>query len=223
MKSHKVLLLAISALICLSLFSIGFASWTISNRPSPNNFSTSLIADDVLKFNEFVSYCDDSWNPSSSFDSFDFYKTGFVSTSDDGSYVVSDQGTITIRLKIASASCFNRFNNPESIAFSFQLSSSNQNLNLFNNPTDLEKNISCSTIESTIDFVEEVAPSSSRITFNLSYDDYGTSEYVYLTINYQFNILNLDYFKDTIYPILNEDNFKFRLSAILSVVQGGDN
>ena len=77
MKSSKLKYYITMILISLSLISIGFASWTISNDVKIKDDSI-IIVDDVMKYNDYLSY---TLTP------FSYYKTGFVSNTGEADTV----------------------------------------------------------------------------------------------------------------------------------------
>ena len=89
MKSSKLKYYITMILISLSLISIGFASWTISNDVKIKDDSI-IIVDDVMKYNDYLSY---TLTP------FSYYKTGFVSN--------------TGELRTIGADTVNLFNNAD--------------------------------------------------------------------------------------------------------------
>ncbi len=199
-------------LSCLTIFSVGFASWNISGNSTSTNLSGFIQVDNVINPNEYVTFVDKDGNPTTEFDIFDFYKTGFV---DENSEIV-DKGTLQFYLNINLKKCFEKFADASSLLFNLELLC-NSNINIFNNSEKLGRVISVENLsqpDSSCNENETVSTDGTTSLLSFSLDN--MLETVTIKISYIFTIKDSDYFKTTLYETFNRDDFSFSLSTKFS-------
>lgn len=199
-------------LSCFTIFSVGFASWNISASSSSTNASGFIQVDNVINSNEYITFVDSTGNPTTEFNVFDFYKTGFVN---DASEIV-DEGTLQFYLKINLKKCFEKFTDASSLLFNLELLC-NSNINIFNNSEKLGRGISVENLTqpgSSCNENETVSTDGTTSLLSFSLDN--TLETVTIKITYTFTIKDSDYFKTTLYEAFNRDDFSFSLSTKFS-------
>lgn len=224
MRRSRVSIYLIMLLAVISLVSVGFASWNITD-----DFTTSasgmIVVDDVMKVNNYIT-C------SNNVKKFGFFKTGFV----DSDGIVSNVGTIETNLTLNIANCKKKF--PDSDTLEIDLSLESSNLGIFNE--DGKSTVSITIIDitnennSSIITLNEGYPTCSS-TLHLSIFDLknykSMTNTITLKVIYTFTVINTEelpiteyykdapysnYFASTIYPILLRENFNFVLSAKLT-------
>lgn len=188
----------------LSIISVGFATWVTTNDSVLTTDITGIIeVEDVLKSNDYIE-C-----KINQISKFGFFKTGFVDK--DGN--VSSIGTIDIPIIINIENCKIKFKN--CTALEIDLSFESNNLYLFNSETNLT--LSMSVLK---DELEIESSQTSNNTTLLSIFDISTfnnlSNNIIIHAIYKFEIVNKEYFVNTVYPELLKDDFNFNLSARLS-------
>ncbi len=199
MKRIRLRYYLIILLATLSLTSVGFASWLVSDSATASTNGLILV-EDVLKVNDYIT-CS-----SGDITSFKFFKTGFV-TSDNS---ISTTGTITVNLSINLDECKKKFSDCNTIEV--ELDMIQENLAIFNS-------------EGNISFQTKVMNGSAEITSKhttndtlsiTEFDLENTSGVMTVTIIYTFTIENVEYFKSTVYPHLLQEDFNFIMSAKLT-------
>ena len=198
MRGNKFKYYLVIILASLSLTSVGFASWIVSDTITEST-SGLIIVEDVLKANDFIT-CS-----SEDITKFGFYKNGFL----DADSNILTTGNVNALFTIDLDECKNEFKDCNTVAV--EINMSQDNLYLFNS-TKLSMTIEVKQGESII---------SSRTTYNnsLSVTSFSlpiTSGSVEVQITYIFEINDLEYFRNTIYPILLNEDFNFVLSAKLT-------
>lgn len=226
MKKIKLTYYLVMLLSLISLVSVGFASWTVTD-----DFSTTasgmIVVDDVMKVNDYIT-C------SSNVNKFAFFKTGFV----DETGKVSNVGTIETTLTVNIANCKKKF--PECNTLEIDLSLESTNIGIFN--SEGNSTISIKVIDITSNDSSEHrdiplnngSPISSDTLFLAILDlkNYqNLSSTITLKVVYTFIVTNTvdipyteyykgapyaNYFASTIYPVLLRENFNFVLSAKLT-------
>ncbi len=195
----------IMILACLCLVSIGFASWITSFDITNLSLSSSILVDDVFKYNDYIIINETNI--------FDIYTTGFV----DKDKNISNTGKITANFTINLKECFNKLNSIDKLNFSIRLETSN-NSNLFKNAYLTSSislsvnNISYQPIadinDKTEKYINTLGESFSDIDFELTKGE----DTVNVLLEYQFILKDNTDFND-IYEMLNNDNFSIAISA----------
>ncbi len=199
-------------LSCFTIFSVGFASWNISGNSTSTNLSGFIQVDNVINSNEYITFVDKDGNPTTEFDIFDFYKTGFV----DENLEIVDEGSLCLYLNINLKKCFEKFTNASSILFNIELLC-NSNINIFNNKDNLGKAVSVEKLnqaDSSCNKNETVSNDGTSSLLSFSLDN--TLETVTIKITYTFTIINHEYYEATLYEALDRDDFSFSLSTKFS-------
>ncbi len=199
-------------LSCLTIFSVGFASWNISSNSSSTNLSGFIHVDNVINSNEYITFVDIDGNPTTEFDVFDFYKTGFVNKNSE----IVDEGILQFYLNVNLKKCFEKFTNASSLLFQIELLC-NSNINIFNNSENLGKVVSVEKMnqtESSCNETETVSNDGTSSILSFSLDN--TLETVTIKISYRFTIINHEYYKTTLYDAFNRNDFNFSLSTKFS-------
>ena len=197
MRRLKMQCTILIILACLSIMSVGFASWVTIND-SDITISGSIVVDNVLDSNNYIT-CNN-------IQVFKYFKTGFVS--DDNKIV--NTGYISFDLVINNKTCKENFKDDQNLDISLQLESNN--LNLFHSDIismEVKKNNETRPHLFSNDNNICVLP----ITITNFHSD---SDTITLHIEYVFTILNTEKFSNEVYPILITDNFNFALSAKLT-------
>ncbi len=196
-------------LVFLSLFGVGFASWNVTDNYATGGTSGTIVVDDVLKFNDYIQYVDDTGQVIDEIEIFDFYKTGFV---DEHKEVVTT-GHIKFNLKIDMARIKQKFSNSENIIFELTLRA-NQMVNLFNNTQGLQESVKATLIyqsaTSEITVEETKSDTVSKIEF-ICPNIY--EEEVTVKFDYTFEIIDVEIFKTNVYPVINNPDFNLSLSV----------
>lgn len=201
MKKVKLTYYLVMLLSLISLVSVGFASWTVTD-----DFSTTasgmIVVDDVMKVNDYIT-C------SSNVNKFAFFKTGFV----DETGKVSNVGTIETTLTVNIANCKKKF--PECNTLEIDLSLESEYLSLFNSVGNLEMNVELKNGEDVITTTNTSGDKLYLSIFDLS-DFKSMADKITINVVYTFEIKNIEYFKTNVYPILLRQSFNFVLSAKLT-------
>lgn len=99
MKKIGLLFSVLPLLMCVVIFSVGFASWTAS-IPISGTSSIGITSNNVYYSTDYVNV--------SEIDIFDYTSFHFLDTSDEAAPVPSDVGYITVRCKIDIDACKSR-------------------------------------------------------------------------------------------------------------------
>ncbi len=188
----------------MSIISVGFATWVTTNDIAATDEITGIIeVEDVLKSNDYIT-CE-----TNQISKFGFFKTGFVDK--DGN--VSSIGKINIPIIINIENCKNKFKN--CTALEIDLSFESKNLYLFNSENNLTLSMTVLKDELEIESSQTSNNTTLLSIFDISnFNDLSNNITIYAIYNFQ--ILNKDYFVNTIYPELLKEDFNFNLSARLS-------
>ena len=190
-------------LATLSLFSVGFASWVVSDNAIAST-SGMIVVDDVLRHNDYIT-CG-----SGGITKFSYFKTGFV----DKEGNISTTGNIKTNLTIKIENCQDKFKDCNTLEVHLSLES--KDISVFNSPENILLTVEIKNGEDII------ATSSSGILDNMHLAIFDISGFqslnddIELSVVYTFTILNQDYYTTQIYPILLQNSFNFVLSAKLT-------
>lgn len=207
MKDKRAYASFIIFLSFLSLMGVGFASWSVAGNTTSKDLSGMIEVEDVLKYNDYVNFVDESGNTTDQFDVFKFYKTGFVN---DALEIVND-GYINLYLKIDLTKCFEKFSTCNTISFYIDLECTT-NTNIFNNGSKLGKEINVKIGEENVmSYAEDINNEGTKSSVCITLDNSNTT--VLVKLSYKFTILDQDYFKTTLYNAFNQSDFNFSLSA----------
>ena len=223
MKKVKLTYYLVMLLSLISLVSVGFASWTVTD-----DFSTTasgmIVVDDVMKVNDYIT-C------SSNVKKFGFFKTGFV----DEAGKVSNVGTIETTLTVNIANCKKKF--PECNTLEIDLSLESTNIGVFISEGNSTISLKISDItngnDKEIPINEDYLTSSEKLFFAIiDINNFQSmASPITLKVVYTFTVINTidtpyteyykdapyaNYFASTIYPVLLRENFNFVLSAKLT-------
>ena len=184
-------------LACLSIISVGFASWVTANDTT-FSFNDSIVVDDIQDNNNYIT-CNN-------LKIFKYFKTGFV---DENNKIVNN-GSISFDLIINNKNCKAKFTDSTDLEISLQLESNN--LNLFHSDIiSMEVKKDNEPQNPLLSFDQTICVLPITITnFKQERDT------ITLKIEYLFTITNLDEFSNTVYPILLTNDFNFVLSAKLT-------
>ena len=202
MKKVKLTYYLVMLLALISLVSVGFASWSVTD-----DFSTStsgmIVVEDVMKANDYI-VCD-----SSNVTKFGFFKTGFV----DSVGKISNIGTISTTLTINIDNCKKKFSDCNTLEIDLSLES--EHLSIFNSVGNLEMSVELKNGENVI-----TTNNTSGNKIYLSIFDLSGFKSLYnevtISVVYTFEIKNNEYYTTTVYPILLRETFNFVLSAKLT-------
>ena len=202
MKKIKLTYYLVMLLSLISLVSVGFASWTVTD-----DFSTTasgmIVVDDVMKVNDYIT-CD-----SSNLTKFGYFKSGFVNENGE----ISNLGTIATSITINIANCKRKFNDCDTLEIDLNLES--EYLSLFNSVDNLEMSVELKNGDDVITTTNTSGDKLYLSIFDLR-DFKSMSDKVTINVVYTFEIKNLEYFKTNVYPILLRQSFNFVLSAKLT-------
>lgn len=204
MKSSKLKYYITMILISLSLISIGFASWTISNDVKIKDDSI-IIVDDVMKYNDYLNY---TLTP------FSYYKTGFVSNTGE----LTNDGIISVELVVNIDNCKTKFTS-SSLELELTLRTIGADtVNLFNN-ADLPLTVS---INGTVLNDSQVTKNNtSAVTkYVTKYVINGLSQSS-LTLSFEYKLTKNDSFnfQEIIYNTFYNKEVYFGLSAKITEVE----
>lgn len=194
MKSSKLKYYITMILISLSLISIGFASWTISNDVKIKDDSI-IIVDDVMKYNDYLSY---TLTP------FSYYKTGFVSNTGE----LTNDGIISVELVVNIDNCKTKFTS-SSLELELTLRTIGADtVNLFNN-ADLPLTVS---INGTVLNDSKVTKNNTSAVTKYVINDLSQSS---LTLSFEYKLTKNDSlnFQEIIYNTFYNKEVYFGLSA----------
>ena len=194
MKSSKLKYYITMILISLSLISIGFASWTISNDVKIKDDSI-IIVDDVMKYNDYLSY---TLTP------FSYYKTGFVSNTGK----LTNDGIISVELVVNIDNCKTKFTS-SSLELELTLRTIGADtVNLFNN-ADLPLTVS---INGTVLNDSQVTKNNTSVVTKYVINDLSQSS---LTLSFEYKLTKNDSlnFQEIIYNTFYNKEVYFGLSA----------
>jgi len=194
MKSSKLKYYITMILISLSLISIGFASWTISNDVKIKDDSI-IIVDDVMKYNDYLSY---TLTP------FSYYKTGFVSNTGE----LTNDGIISVELVVNIDNCKTKFTS-SSLELELTLRTIGADtVNLFNN-ADLPLTVS---INGTVLNDSQVTKNNTSAVTKYVINDLSQSS---LTLSFEYKLTKNDSlnFQEIIYNTFYNKEVYFGLSA----------
>ena len=187
-------------LISLSLISIGFASWTISNDVKIKDDSI-IIVDDVMKYNDYLSY---TLTP------FSYYKTGFVSNTGE----LTNDGIISVELVVNIDNCKTKFTS-SSLELELTLRTIGADtVNLFNN-ADLPLTVS---INGTVLNDSQVTKNNTSAVTKYVINDLSQSS---LTLRFEYKLTKDDSlnFQEIIYNTFYNKEVYFGLSAKITEVE----
>lgn len=185
-------------LACLSIISVGFASW-VTTDDSNFNITGSIVVDDVRTQNRYL-VCNES-----DIVVFNFFKTGFVNT--DGT--ISDTGQIYVPFTVNINNCKEEFADNSKLEITINFTTINMDifvedpLNLSIVLKDTNDNI-IKTIDKTKDgLLSFEIDNLIEIVNNVEYRLY-----------YQFKIneVNKTFIED-VYPVLLQEDFSFNIMA----------
>ena len=200
MKSSKLKYYITMILISLSLISIGFASWTISNDVKIKDDSI-IIVDDVMKYNDYLSY---TLTP------FSYYKTGFVSNTGE----LTNDGIISVELVVNIDNCKTKFAS-SSLELELTLRTIGADtVNLFNN-ADLPLTVS---INGTVLNDSQVTKNNTSAVTKYVINDLSQSS---LTLSFEYKLTKNDSlnFQEIIYNTFYNKEVYFGLSAKITEVE----
>ena len=205
-------------LCILSLVSIGFASWTISEE-SKEEVLGSMQTDNVINSAEFVQLnteLGETANPG--IKCFDYQEYGYLS--EDGTYV-TDTGYIYTYFVLDLEKCYNLFNSEyDSIDIILDLhyaSDVTTDLNLFKKPTDSSStgyhdiSATCSSDTTGVNIeLEEVDTGdaqqySVKLKFKQILASQPSNNKVYFTVKYSLFATTGDYFYSNIFQKMYMD------------------
>lgn len=200
MKSSKLKYYITMILISLSLISIGFASWTISNDVKIKD-DNIIIVDDVMKYNDYLSY---TLTP------FSYYKTGFVSNTGE---LIND-GIISVELVVNIDNCKTKFTS-DRLELELTLRTIGADtVNLFNN-ADLPLTVS---IKGTVLSDSQVTKNNTSAVTKYVINDLSQSS---LTLRFEYKLTKNDSlnFQEIIYNTFYNKEVYFGLSAKITEVE----
>lgn len=184
-------------LACLSIISVGFASWVTANDTT-FSFNGSIVVDDIQDNNNYIT-CNN-------LKIFKYFKTGFVNENNE----IVKNGSISFYLVINNKNCKAKFTDSTDLAISLQLESNN--LNLFHSDIiSMEVKKDNEPQNPLLSFDQTICVLPIKIT-NFKQE----KDTITLKIEYLFTITNLNEFSNTVYPILLTNDFNFVLSAKLT-------
>lgn len=204
MKSSKLKYYITMILISLSLISIGFASWTISNDVKIKDDSI-IIVDDVMKYNDYLSY---TLTP------FSYYKTGFVSNTGE----LTNDGIISVELVVNIDNCKTKFTS-SSLELELTLRTIGADtVNLFNN-ADLPLTVSIVySLNATVLNDSQVTKNNTSAVTKYVINDLSQSS---LTLRFEYKLTKNDSlnFQEIIYNTFYNKEVYFGLSAKITEVE----
>lgn len=216
-KVNRINFYLVMFLAALSLVTVGFASWTITDDFSTTT-SGMIIVDDVLKVNDYIT-CEGNVKK------FGYFKNGFVNEI-DGNYEVSNVGYIEATLTINIAKCKTKFADCNTLEIDLSLESTD--LGIFNSVGNSSIAISITNVTDvnnpkTITLSSEPTSSGSLYLAIIDLKNYKTlPNEITLSVVYSFTSMDskekpyTEYFSKEIYPILLREGFNFVLSAKLT-------
>lgn len=217
-------------LCLLSLVSIGFASWTITEGPKEEQMLGSMMTDNIINSAEFISLNTEygrlnDKNEKTGVDWFDYEQTGYL----DEAGTFTDTGHIITYYKIDLQKCKVFFENYDSLKVTLTICYANNNntdLNIFaNHDSKNPEYLGNRKFESFVNISDINYTSSSKldgkkyvidIYFNDFIENYnydGTNQYLEFDIKYTFFATTGPYFNQFIYRYLYGDQIEFSINA----------
>ncbi len=212
MKRIRLRYYLIILLATLSLTSVGFASWLVSDSATAST-NGLIVVEDVLKANDYV-VC------GTAIEKFKYFKTGFL---DENNNIVNS-GSISVPLTIYMDECNNKFAEE---TLEMQLSLADPSLQIFSGNGNIQFTAVVTTPSGSI--TPSLMVNSDSTLLTAIFDLPITSGEVNITITYTFTFNNVNelsedafrteyqtYFKKNIYPYLVQADFNFSFSAKLT-------
>lgn len=222
MKHRRSNYLIITLLMCLSLVSVGFASWNISSGVATDTVLPSVATDIVVNSSDYVYL--DTTKGTDGITCFDYKNTGYLNSSG----VVTDTGYIDTYYKINQKKCAEIFSGFNSVKLTIRLQydpSTPSSTNIFADHRDsngyrsINHNINTSLgyTANKID-TSEVCYQVEIVFINLigNYNSTTSNEEVSFTLSYALFATTGEYFKTNIYPCLYSDNVTFKTIVTIS-------
>lgn len=211
MKKVKLTYYLVMLLALISLVSVGFASWSITDDLS-TSVSGMIVVDDIMKVNDYIT-CD-----SNNLTKFGYFKSGFVSKNEDDKYVISNEGTITTSIEINVDNCKKKFDNSESLQIYLYLQSDYLS-SFYNEYMEMRIELKYKDNTNPISSMQVYDNDLHSTNFNINISEKNVSN-ITIDVIYTFRIIDNEYFSQYVYPVLLRDNFNFVLSAKL-IGEGG--
>lgn len=193
-------------LACLSIISVGFASWVTTTDSISTTIDGTIIVDDVATNTEYLS---------SNLIPFNYYKTKFVDEENN----LTDTGTMTAILTLTEKG-MNLFKNDSSMEI--QLNLYCKYLSLLNDSTNILMNVSAELITGDSSLLSITSKSYNDTDYNLVLNiqnintlaEISIKVYYVFTINNQTNtIRGYQYFYNNVYPKLINNELTFKLGT----------
>lgn len=204
----KIRFLFLELLMCMSLLSIGFASWQIE---SIGNIYGDILTDELVNYSNFIDFDSSISNAESGVKTLRYFNEGFLN---DNNEIVSS-GYIQIFFEIKLDNCKLEYE-PQyysGLSVVIELSQTITDIDMFQNISD-ERKVEIVAYDEN----NEVLTSNLKYSpFNYSteilfdYAEYVKDSYIKFSIRYNFIIVseNENYFNINIYPYLKNEEFKF--------------
>ena len=222
MKHRRSNYFIITLLMCLSLVSVGFASWNVSRGVVTDTANPSVVTDIVVNSSDYVYL--DTTKGTDGITCFNYKNTGYLNSSG----VVVDTGYIDTYYIINQKKCAEIFSGFNSVKLTIKLqydSSTPSSTNIFASHNDSNGYRSIShNITTALGYTSnkidttEVCYKIEIIFTNIisNYSSSTSSETVTFTLRYALFATTGDYFKNNIYPCLYSDNVTFKTIVTIS-------
>lgn len=178
-------------LACLSIISVGFASWVTTTESTISSINGSIQVDDIIESNEYITQVLPQ--------PLKFYKTGFVTK--DGA--ISQIGSMSVELTIDINKCKETFSSSPNLNLYLTTTYSDSSFNIFKNDSNLAVAISLEQ--------QDIEIKTNDISLNKCITQIKIND---LTVNQKivkiiFTFTNNNNTFNTIYNSLKSNTFKF--------------
>ena len=204
--THKAKLTIIAILSCCALFSMGFASWVISQPTTPVEQSGKITVDNVINSQEYFKILGDPQG-------LDYTTIGFSASLNSNNHY---KDTLTVKYTLDLNKCREIFGSVSvlsEIALGYNIVPE-ANLFAANNSF-----VSANVTSSTSGLVAAYTPISAdnmlnlQVRLNLNVDAASAE----ITVTYTFDLINLNNFKKYIYnPFASNSELEFEFNAKLT-------
>ena len=222
MKHRRTNYFIITMLMCLSLISVGFASWSITGEPISDSTQTTVETDAIINSSEYVYL--DTTQGDNGITCFNYCSTGYVNSGN----IVVDTGIVNAYFIINQKKCADIFNDYNSIKITIRLKyddTTPSSTNIFASHSDSDGYRSLShKLTTSLSYTDNKINSENKeyvveVVFNnliTNYQASKTNDTVTFSVQYSFFATTGAYFRNNMYPCLYSDNISFSTTITIS-------
>ena len=222
MKHRRSNYFIITMLMCLSLISVGFASWNITSEPVVDSTQTNITTDIVINSSEYVYL--DTTKGENGITCFNYCSTGYINSGN----IVVDTGYINTYYTIDQKKCADIFYNYNSIKITIKLkydasTPSNTDIFAYHSDSNGYRNINYTVNTTLLNSSSKVGSKEKEYVVEVvftnlitNYINNPTNDTVSFELKYSLFATTGAYFKNNIYPCLYSDNISFDTIVTIS-------